>query len=141
MPKPPLSLRQRFGYLPASLVMVLEVAGEQAMFDLVRTLGGKRLSLGRRPGLHHPLTLAVGLDAAQTIQQTFYSNHIPFIDVPLMAHAHLQAKQNAIRSMRHQGATIAQIAKAYAMTERGIYLALSRTPPPPNPQQLSLPLS
>lgn len=135
----PLSLRERFGYLPASLVMVLESAGEQAMLDLVRTLGGKRLALGRRPGRHHPLTLAVGLDAAQTIQQTFSNHHIPFIDVPVMAHAQLQAKQNAIKSMRRKGATIAQIAKTYAMTERGVYLALSRIPPETQSGQMTLP--
>lgn len=141
-PAPPLSPRQRYGYLPANLMIVLEVAGEDAMLRLVAARGGTRLHLGRPPRDDSPLTLAVGLDAAIAIQQRFAADSIPHIDIPIMSTSLVRHRVQRILELRAAGVKVADVAQQLGMTERGVYIACARVRDETelSSRQLSLPI-
>lgn len=135
------SLRQRYGYLPAVLVHVLEAAGEDAMLRLVAFHGGTRVAVTREPSADHPLALAVGLEAALAIHARLRANHVKHIDVPLMTRTIERQRRRRILTLRQEHTKVADIARAIGMTERGVYMALAKAREEPSDDyQMTLPL-
>ncbi len=126
MPAPTETPRQRYGYLPACLMAVLEVAGEDVMLKLVAKRGGTRLHLGRQPSEDGPLAEAVGIDAARAIQARFAADSVTHIDVPIMSTALTRERVRRILALRADGVKNADIARQLGMTERGVYMAAAK---------------
>lgn len=59
---------------------ITDIIGEELMAQLSRDLGGRRVYVPTNPGEHSPMTVSIGLDAAQKIGETFGG---AFFDVPL----------------------------------------------------------
>lgn len=118
--------RQRYGYLPACMMTVLEVAGEDAMLKLVAGLGGTRLHLGRAPTAEGRLAEAVGLEAAEIIHRRFALDRTPHIDVPVMSSNLSRQRVMRILALRAEGVKVADVARCLGMTERGVYDACAR---------------
>ncbi len=133
------TLREKYGYLPAVLVTVLEAAGEDVMLRLVATLGGNRVYVASEPRLGSKLADAVGLDAARKIQIALADMHIMHFDVPTMAGRLALIRTERILALRHEGLKVADIARSVGMTERGVYMALARSrDDAPDERQISL---
>ncbi len=127
MPAPSLETpRQRYGYLPANLMTVLETVGEDTMLRLVAACGGTRLHLGRPPREGGRLAAAVGMDAAWAIYRRFVADSIIAIDVPMMSALLARHRIQRILAMRAAGLTVAEVARQLGMTERGVYAACAR---------------
>lgn len=118
--------RQRYGYLPAPLMAVLETAGEDAMLRLVAACGGTRLHLGRTPRDGGLLASAVGIEAATAIQERFAADSILHIDVPRMSITLSCRRVQRILELRKDGLKVADVARQLGMTERGVYAACRR---------------
>lgn len=125
-PAAPETPRQRYGYLPACLMTVLAVVGEDAMLKLVATLGGTRLHLGRKPAASGKLVEAVGLDAAEIIQNRFALDKVTHIDVPVMSSRLARQRLSRILALRAEGVKVADVARRLGVTERGVYDACAR---------------
>jgi hypothetical protein len=132
------TLRQRYGYLPAALVLVLEAVGEDVMLRLVAGCGGTRIWLARPPRPDSRLALAVGMDDAMAIHQAVAAKGITHIDVPLMTRTLERDRQQRILTLRAEGTRIADIARTVGMSERGVYLALARARSEQDDRQLEL---
>jgi hypothetical protein len=120
-----MSLRQRFGYLPACLVHVLEATDEDTVLQLVARLGGTRVHVGREPRPGDGLVAAVGLTAAQAIQARMAAEHYLQFDVPTMARTLELRRRARICELRADGMTVAQVARSVGLTERAVYYALA----------------
>ena len=118
--------RQRYGYLPANLMTVLEATGEDTMLRLVAACGGTRLHLGRPPRDGGRLAAAVGDEAARAIYHRFAAASIIHIDVPVMSSLLARHRVHRILALRADGATVAEVARQLGMTERGVYAACAR---------------
>lgn len=99
---------------------ITTVIGADLMTKLSYDLGGRRLYIPNTPGPHSPLSVSVGLDAAQKISQV-YGGMV--FDVPIA----LGKKALALK-MRKEGATITNIAMKTGRTERRIYQILAEDP-------------
>lgn len=112
------------------------------MLRLVAARGGTRLHLGRPPSEDGPLALAVGMDAAVTIQRRFAADSIPHIDVPIMSASLVRDRVQRILELRAAGVKVADVAQQLGMTERGVYdvCARARDEAEANSRQLSLPI-
>ncbi len=120
-----LSLRDRYGYLPAVLVMVLEEAGEDVMLRLVSALGGVRISVGPRLDDASPLARAVGIEPARVIHARLMAAKVLRLDVPRMTRTLEHHRRERVLSLRSQGVKIADIALTVGITERAVYYILA----------------
>ncbi len=112
------TLRERYGYLPHVLRLVLEAAGESAMMRLWTVHGGIRV---------FPITLRQTMPVeAEAIIKMMRKEHLIHIDVPTMIHALHFARQRRIEEFRSEGMPIAEIARTVGMSERGVSRALAR---------------
>ena len=112
------TLRERYGYLPNVLRLVLEAAGESAMLRLWSAHGGIRV---------FPMTLRQTMPVeAEAIIKMMKKEHLTHIDVPTMIHALQYARQQRIEELRAEGMLIADIARTVGMSERGVCRALAR---------------
>lgn len=135
-----LSLRQRYGYLPAVLVMVLETAGEDAMLRLVSSYGGIRLAVGRCFDEDGDLAKAVGVDAGRRIHAHLKAGHILHFDVPRMTRTLEYQRRARVLNLRADGVKIADIALTVGTTERAVYYVLSGAKGAVDDRQMALPI-
>ena len=98
----------------ANLRLILGVATARLLSD---RLGGRRLYVPRDPGPNHPISAAIGHEAAMQLAAAFPSEKI---DVPMAP-----AKQEEIRRMRANGMTVSTIAREAGCTERWVYRTLA----------------
>jgi len=134
------SLRQRYGYLPAVLVTVLEVAGEDAMLRLVSACGGIRLVVSRNFDEDGKLAQAVGVEAGRRIHARLAADHILRIDVPRMTRTLELQRRARVLSLRADGVKIAEIALAVGTTERAVYYILADARDIVDDRQMALPI-
>jgi DNA-binding NarL/FixJ family response regulator len=118
---------ERYEGLEATAANLRRLLGEEGARRLVDAFGGRRLYVPKCPGAHHPITVAVGQDAADQLAAAF---HGVAIDVPM-----LPETRTEIRRLDAEGLTRAAIARKLGVTERWVYMALaapdksdSRTP-------------
>ncbi|MBB4287727.1 helix-turn-helix domain-containing protein [Roseospira goensis] len=131
MARPPTltALRARYGPIPAVLLPVVEVAGEEAMLRLVHTLGGLEVTVpapSRVAGsdLHH--ALGVPVEVAAVVARRLRDRHGLEVTVPRMAGWLSRQRQARIVALRADGRPIQDIAQVLGITERTVYLALAR---------------
>jgi hypothetical protein len=133
------SYRDRFGYLPAPLVMLIETVGEDVMLKIVATLGGTRLSLGPHSRRKSPLLYVVGGHAIGLIFERAAQDGLLRIDIPRMGRTLEMLRHIRVLRLRAEGTKIADIALALGMTERNIYYILAEDRATPDPRQIELP--
>ncbi len=134
------SLRQRYGYLPAVLVMVLEAAGEDAMLRLVSVCGGIRLAIGRNFDEKGDLAKAVGVEAGRRIHARLVADHILRFDVPRMTRTLEHQRRARVLSLRADGVKIAEIALTVGTTERAVYYTLAGARDTVDDRQMVMPI-
>lgn len=98
---------------------VAEVIGIDAATALARRFGGQRIYVPRDMGEHHPIAVAVGLDAARLLAE-FYQTTELFI--PIRAR-HVSLVHELARL--DPPPTRAQIADRVGITERQVYRLLA----------------
>ena len=115
------TLRERYGYLPYFLRLVLEEAGEDLMIRLTVKCGGIRLFAGSN-------TNNTGLsdDDAAVVRTILKREHMLFVDVPVAANALYQARLYRVVELRKNGAQLSDIAQQLGMTQRSVSRVLMR---------------
>lgn len=105
-------------YLPGVLKEVAALIGLPATLNLVRAYGGTRIYVPTRFDPDHPIVKLVGHEAAAKLIQTY--GGWEHFDLPKADIAVKAARDNQIRRDRGLGATQAQLAVRYSLTERQI---------------------
>jgi DNA-binding transcriptional regulator LsrR (DeoR family) len=112
--------------MEATAANLVRLLGEDGARALAQAFGGRRLYVPRQPGAHHPITVAVGQQAAERLAAAF---HGVGIDVPVMP-----ATRTEIRRLDAEGLTRADIARKLGITERWVYKTLAEAPSLPSRQ-------
>ncbi len=121
------SPRERWGYLPAPMMRLLEATGdEDLMLRVVARAGGRRMRVPTKLSARNQLTEALGPDDAARVWQVFVAEHETWLTVPRMTSALAQARAHRLLSLIDGGCTVHEAARRCGLTERGAYLALAR---------------
>jgi hypothetical protein len=131
--------REKYGYLPAVLMLLLEVVGEDAMLKIAAELGGTRTSVGPTSRLKSPLERIVGARATDLIFERARRDGLLRLDIPRMGRTLELRRHLRVLRLRAEGTMIAEIALVLGMTERNIYYILADDRATPDPRQLALP--
>ncbi len=115
------TLRERYGYLPYFLRLVLETAGEDTMLRLTVKCGGIRIFAGSNTD-----TTGLSDDDAALVRAILKREHLLFVDVPVASNALYQARLYRVAELRRQGASLADIAQQMGMTQRSVSRVLKR---------------
>ncbi|MCS4503874.1 hypothetical protein NYO91_07260 [Arhodomonas aquaeolei] len=119
-------------HLPHTLTEVVETIGMDTTLQLVESLGGVRVYVPENMRPDHVLVRVIGHRAAWRMAERFGGE--PLV-LPRCA-ASLRAERNArIRRERAGGATPAQLALRYGLTERQVYAILAAGEPEDDGQQ------
>lgn len=105
--------------LPAVLAELVDVAGPEAAWALIRVRGGTTVYLPREVGADHWLSQAVGVDAAAKICRHFSAGSSG-MHLSLPTAGVRSPRQRLVQELRN-GASAAQAALAAGMTERSAY--------------------
>lgn len=132
------SYRERFGYLPAGLVMLVETVGEDAMLKIVSHLGGTRISVGPKSARKGLLARIVGVKAQDMIFERAARDGLLRLEIPRMGHALEMRRHVRALRLRAEGTKIADVALLLGMTERNVYYVLAADRQMPDPRQLSM---
>jgi hypothetical protein len=133
------SYRDRFGYLPAVLVMLIETVGEDVMLRIVADLGGTRISVGPNSFAASHLQSLLGPQVAGAIFERARIDGLLRLDIPRMGRTLELRRHLRILRLRAEGTKIAEIARILGMTERNVYYVLASDRATPDPRQLALP--
>lgn len=139
MSEPTPSYREKYGYLPADLTMLVETVGENIMLKIVSCLGGTRISVGPKSIAKSPLPDLIGPAAAQIIFDRARRDGLLRLDIPRMSHALTRRRHDRILFLRASGHKIADIAQVLGMTERNVYYVLEEDRATPDARQLNFP--
>lgn len=115
--------RQKFGYLPHVLSLLLPEIGEDGVMKLVQEFGGDRLyvnTAGKK------LSAVLGSEITSKVIFVMNENIIFHFDVPLMRNYQVLQKNLKIEAAYNAGELVKDIAKKFSMTERGVYKALRK---------------
>ncbi|HUO23681.1 MAG TPA: helix-turn-helix domain-containing protein [Caulobacteraceae bacterium] len=102
--------------LEATVSNLRRLLGNDAFHRLTEAFGGRRLYIRARPGPNHPITVAIGQEAAEQLAGAF---HGVDIDVPMSP----QRRAEILRLDR-AGKTRAETARILKITERWVYKVL-----------------
>jgi|JFJP01.1.fsa_nt_gi hypothetical protein len=108
-------------HLPDSAKDLLEVISLQAVFALVRQLGGTRLRIHAKP--NDELVALIGIDDAIRLSRIY--KHL-VISIPKCKKALMMTRDQGILQEKREGKGLAELAIKYQLTEVGISLALRR---------------
>jgi hypothetical protein len=95
--------------------------GDAAMVSLAQAFGGRRLYVPEKIDSTHPITTAIGADAAAKLSRRY---SLAFIRVPL-------ARELRARHYRAQGRSNGEIATKLGITETGVDKLFARMERPP----------
>ena len=84
---------------------------------IVRKWGGRELNVPKKVGHGDPLALALGMDSARRLVDTFAGVRL---ELPSERNALLDMRNAAITSERRAGATFEEIAIRYGMTRQAV---------------------
>jgi len=118
-----MSNRQRFGYLPHVLSLLLPEIGEEGVVKLVQHFGGTRLYVSH-DGAISRLSPVMGNDIAEKIRMVMRENLFLHFDVPVLKDFKVLQRKKKIASAYADGVKVKDIARNLGMTERGVYYAL-----------------
>ncbi|MEO6217738.1 MAG: hypothetical protein ABIO86_17045 [Sphingomonas sp.] len=100
-----------------------DVIGQAATTRLIEALGGTRIYVPRTCGVHHPITVAIGVKAAAMLVQTYTSM---WLDLPKPHLRRARALEAALAARNGDSEmTIAEVALSFDYTERWIYQMLA----------------
>jgi Mor family transcriptional regulator len=125
MTKPPTN-RQKFGYLPHVLSLLLPEIGEDGLARLVQEFGGQRLYLSDGERAVRKLAPVLGDETSEKIAKVMTENIMTRFDVPSMHDYRVLQKSIQIEADYNAGEFVRDIAKKFSMTERGVYKALRK---------------
>lgn len=131
MHRPPTisELRERYGPLPAVLLTILEVVGEDHALRVVQRLGGLEITVpadARVEGSDLHQALGVEPEIARIVARRLRDRHGLEVHVPNMFGWLQRRRQRRIVALRADGRRIQDIARTLGVTERTVYLALAR---------------
>lgn len=92
---------------------VQRVIGEEAFNALQAAFGGRLLYVPREPGPHHPITAAIGVQAAKILGQDLAGERL---ELPLRP-----AKRARILQLSSEGKKVTQIAAQVGCTRRHVH--------------------
>lgn len=118
--------------LPETLSEVVAAIGMERTLALVERLGGVRVYVPEKMVPDHQLVRVVGHHAAYQLAERFGGE--PLV-LPRCAEALRGVRNSRIRSEREGGATPAQLALRFALTERQVYAILAAAEPASERQQ------
>lgn len=120
-------LRERYGYLPAPLMMVLEATGDE---DLVWRIagrgGGRQMRVPTHLTANNQLVEALGPEDAQRAWAVWKQAGLKAVALPVMSSARSLERARHILSLLDSGCTVHEAARRVGMTERGAYKAVAR---------------
>lgn len=137
MAEPAPSYREKYGYLPGVLMLMLETVGEDAMLKIAAELGGARLSVGPKSLATSPLPNLIGHKLTRALFDRAQRDGLLRFDVPRMGRTlELQRHMRVLR-LRAGGTKISEIASLLGMTERNVYLILAADRATPDSRQIN----
>jgi hypothetical protein len=110
-------------YLPASIKELLTVLDTPTVYALIAEYGGTRLCVPKIAAKEHELVDLIGFDALVLLCQLFGGG---VFDCPRCLKALNVLRDNELLSGKRTGLTLAQLARQYHLTERGVSKALRR---------------
>jgi hypothetical protein len=105
------------GHTVAEFQRLLGIDGARALAD---AFGGHRIHVPEKPGDNHPITVALGRALADRFAGAYAGDRV---HVPMMPRT-----VDEIRRLRAEGLSNRQIAETLTITERWVYMVLSRRP-------------
>lgn len=122
-----LSPRQRWGYLPASLMMVLEATGdEELVWRVVGRAGGRQMRVPARLAPDSQLVQSLGGADAERVWTVWRAAKLLQVNIPVMTTALALERGRRLLSLIEGGCTVHEAARRCGMTERGAYKAIAR---------------
>lgn len=118
--------------LPESLAEVVDVIGLEQALRLVDAFGGVRVYVPERMTPEHILVRVIGHNSAWQLASHFGGEQL---SVPRCVSGLRSVRNAQIRRERQAGASPAQLALRYGMTERQVYSILATSEPEQDPQQ------
>lgn len=119
--------------LPASMADLVDIIGLPAVLKLMDTFGGTEFWVPRRMPHNHPAVDAIGPEAAQTLCEYMAGERLK---VPRGRHLKNEIRNRAIRRERHEGASLAELALRYDLTDRQVMNILNADPADDSQQDL-----
>jgi len=110
-------------YLPSSIKELLTALDTPAIYLLIAEYGGTRIIVPKVATSDHELALLIGIDALNKFCHLFGGG---VFDCPRCITALNSLRDNEILAGKRAGLTLAQLARKYHLTERGISKALRR---------------
>lgn len=110
-------------FLPTSILDLIEVVGIPAALAIVRERGGIRLYVPHLADPEHQIAEWIGIDAMQALVDVFAGEEI---EIPRCDRALRAERAYHIGQRYDAGESQAELARAYAMTERNIKLILAK---------------
>jgi hypothetical protein len=108
--------------LPQSLQEIADVIGLAETILLASRLGGARFTVPGRAAHDHPLTLAIGEDAANKLCDFYHGDSLV---IPNKARF-IGKRNDIIRDRYRNGATAQKLALMFGLTERTVYRILDK---------------
>lgn len=109
---------------------IMKVIGVEAFDQLAAALGGSRVVVPRHAGEHHPIAVAIGLDAARRL-----SHELPAltIDLPITP-----KKRALIETALNDNVPVVRIAQQYYCSVRFVYKVQAELRDRAEPLQMGL---
>lgn len=103
--------------LPPKLLEIAEYCGDSTAMALLQHYGGGHLCVPHKVDMQHPLSLALGVEAAAKFCQLFAGE---IINMPRAAKAMRTLRNAEMRRLRGEGWSCFQLARHYHLTERQV---------------------
>lgn len=110
-------------YLPDSIKELLTIISVNAVAILIKQYGGTRLQVPNKTTTLHKLMDQIGLEDFNALCARYGSTSL---DLPRCVKALAAVRNSQILRDKRNGLSLAQVARKYNMTERGVSKALRR---------------
>lgn len=122
-----LSPRQRWGYLPAPLMQILDATSdEELLWRVVGRAGGRQMRVPTRLTPDNQLVKTLGAADAERVWTVWRQAGLIQVTVPAMTSALARERGRRLLSLVDAGCTVHEAARRCGLTERGAYKALAR---------------
>ncbi len=110
-------------YLPQSIHELMAIISLKSIDLLIKNYGGTRVQIPKKAHALHELAELIGMEDFNALCARYGSTAL---DLPRCVKALAAVRNSQILKDKREGLSLAQVARKYHMTERGVSMALRR---------------